>query len=130
MDEKLSLLSELIELSKSDGEVSPDEIHFIHTISKMIGLTEEQALNLFENPAPFVPPKSEFERILQFHRLVLLMNVDRDVDGEELEKIKQLGLRMGLAPAAILEVLRRMYDYENHVIPPNELINIFTKYHN
>ena len=84
-EEKLSLLSQLIELSKADGYVSPEEIHFIHTIAQMIGVSEERALELFRNPTPFKAPKSEFDRILQFHRMILLMNVDYEVHEDELK---------------------------------------------
>lgn len=129
-EEKLSLISQLIELSKADGYVSPDEIQFIHTISQMIGVSEEQTYNLFEKPHPFRAPKSEYDRIIQFHRMVLLMNVDYEVHENELREIKNLGLKMGLPPQAILEVLQEMKNHHNHVIPPEKLLRIFTKYHN
>ena len=87
-------------------------------------------LELFKSPAPFDPETSEMDRIIQFHRLVLLMNVDTNVDYSELQFIRQLAIKMGLNPRATNEVLERMKDYENNVVPPNELIAIFQKHHN
>lgn len=128
MNEKLSLVSELINLAKADNRLDDNETGFIKIIGNMIGLQDEEILPLFETPVEFDPQSSELDRILQFHRLVLLMNVDRDVTQEELNYVKDLGIKMGLNTRATNEVLERMYDYENHVIPPDELIAIFRKH--
>ncbi|UKN02934.1 TerB family tellurite resistance protein [Paracrocinitomix mangrovi] len=127
MDEKKSLISQLIELSKVDGYVDEMESGLIKTMGNMIGLSDDEILALFEKPAPFNPPTSHIERIIQFHRLVLLMNVDGEISPNELQMIKLSGIKLGLDEDAIKEVLNRMHDYPNNVIPPDELIRIFTK---
>ena len=130
MQEKRSIISELIELSKIDGEISDEEVQLIKTMGNMIGMSDEEILDCFKNPAPFDPETSTMDRIVQFHRLVLLMNIDGQVKAAELNHLRMIGMRMGLNPDAVNEVLTRMYDYPNNLIPPNDLIAIYSKYMN
>ena len=130
IQEKMGLLSQLIELAKSDHHLSDKEKDFIHTLGKRMGLLENQIIELFQNPAPYSPVENEFDRILQFHRLVLLMNVDEHVSHQEMQETRIMGMKLGLHPEAIEEVLNRMFDYENNVIPPDDLMAIFLRHHN
>lgn len=129
-NERLSLLSELIKMAKADNEVREVEFQFLLAIASQMGVTKDDFKALFEQYIEFNPPKIEFERIVQFQRLVLLMNVDLVIDEDEIEYIKDLGIRMGLHPMATNEVLKVMNEYENKVIPPDVLIGIFRTYHN
>jgi hypothetical protein len=95
-----------------------------------MGVTKEDFKLLFEQYIAFLPPKLEADRIIQFHRLVLLMNVDAKVSTEELDYIKETGIRMGLNSLATNDVLRLMSDYPNNVIPSEKLIELFGLYHN
>jgi uncharacterized tellurite resistance protein B-like protein len=130
MEEKKSIISELIELSKVDGEVSQNEIGLIKQVGNMIGLQDGEILELFKNPVKFNPESSHLDRIVQFQRLVLLANVDEKIAEEEIDRLKKMGLRLGLNAKAVEEVLERMNDYPNNVIPPNELLNIYKKHMN
>lgn len=129
-NERLSLLAELIKLAKADDEMREIEFQFLLSIAAQMGVTKEDFKTLFEQYIEFNPPKLEFERIIQFQRLVLLMNVDLDINETELEYIKDLGMRMGLHPMATSEVLKVMHDYPTKVIPPERLIAIFKTFHN
>lgn len=124
------MISELIELSKVDGKVTEMETGFIHQIGKQMGLEEADMLHLFELPFPFTPPPEHFERIVQFQRMVLLMNVDLEVNEKELAHLRFMGMRLGLNPNAVNEVLEKMHDYPNNMIPPNDLIAIYAKHMN
>lgn len=76
-------------------------------------------------------PKSQAERLVQFNRLILLMNVDDD--SQELNEIRRLhdiGLAMGLPPSAIQQVLSIMHKYPNRVVPPGVIISIFKAHYN
>ena len=130
MEEKLSIITELIKLANSDKNLRDEEFQFIIAISKMIGLTEADITPLFDKYIDFVAPKPEFDRILQFQRLVLVANVDRNVDLHEIEFLKDVGLKMGLHPDAVEFVLSEMTKHENGLIPSDILINTFQVYHN
>ncbi|MFD0962994.1 TerB family tellurite resistance protein [Pseudofulvibacter geojedonensis] len=130
IDEKLSILTELIGFAKSDGKIKDVEYNFLLSIAQQIGVNKDTFDKLFKNPAPKVVLPSESQRIVQFHRLLLLMNVDQVIEDEELEKIHQLGLKMGLNIQAIDKTLDVMPQYKNNIVPPNVLLDIFKTYYN
>jgi len=130
MKEKLSLLTELIKLARCDNEVREEEYEFLMTIARSLQVSQQDFDALFDTYIEFTPPESEFERILNFHRLVLLMNIDRESRSEEIDFIKNIGIRIGLNPMATNQVLRMMDDYPNRIIPAEKLIAEFKKQYN
>lgn len=130
MKEKLSLLTELIKLARCDNEVREQEYSFLLTIAQSLDVSKEVFDQLFEQNIEFTPPESEFDRILQFHRLVLLMNIDQETAEPELEHMKNIGIRMGLNPIATNKVLAAMEEYPNKIVPPERLIEIFKEHYN
>ncbi|TNE55655.1 MAG: TerB family tellurite resistance protein [Bacteroidetes bacterium] len=134
MDEKkketLSLLTELIKFAKADQEYRDSEHRFLLAIAHQLGVSDQEFEQLFKEYIEFTPPKIEIERIVQFQRIILLMNIDQDVDTQELNQARDLGVRMGLRPQAIEQVLLEMKKHENSLIPPEILINIFKVHHN
>ncbi len=129
-EEKLSLLSEMIQFAKADKKLNELEYNFILAIASQLQITKEEIDMLIEKEVEKKNLQPESQRILQFHRLILLMNVDQETSQIEIHKIKEIGLHMGLRPEAIDIVLEKMYDYPNKVIPPQELIAIFTRFYN
>ncbi len=129
-NEKRSLLAQLIKMAKADKEVKQSEFQFLFSISQQLGFPDDEFRELFEENITFEPPKFEADRIIQFHRLVLLMNVDQEIDSEELQLIRTAGIRLGLNPLAVAEVLDTMHKHPNSMIPPMNLIGIFKTFHN
>jgi uncharacterized tellurite resistance protein B-like protein len=135
MDEKkkndrLSLLSDLIKLAKEDTDDSTIEFDFLLKLALQMGVSKDDFKILFEEYIAFHPPVFEYDRIIQFQRLVLMMNVDQHVAKEELDYIRELGIKMGLHPSATDEVLKIMGDFPNSIVPPEKLIKIFKTFHN
>jgi uncharacterized tellurite resistance protein B-like protein len=130
MKEKLSLLTELIKLAKCDQELRKQEYSFLLTIAQSLDVSKEVFDQLFEQNIKFTPPESEFDRILQFHRLVLLMNIDQETAESELAYMRNIGIRLGLNPIATSKVLDAMDDYPNKIVPPERLIEIFKEHYN
>ncbi len=128
--EKIGLIQLLIGLSKSDNRFDEIEKSFISKIAEMIGISRDQLREIENFETTFAPPKSEFARILQFQQLILLMNIDGEISGNEKHYIRDVGIRMGLNAQAIEEVLVAVRQYPNGSIPPKVLIDIFTKFHN
>ena len=128
-DRNKSILRELIELSKIDG-VNNIEFQFLLTIASQIGVTKADFKVLFEQYIKFLPPVLEVDRIVQFHRLVLLMNVDAETSEKELDYLKTAGIKMGLNSLATEKVLNEMYKYPNKLIPNEKLFEIFQLFHN
>ena len=130
MDEKLSLLTELIKLSRCDNEVREKEYTFLLSIAQSLQVSKEDFDGLFDEYIEFTPPESEFDRILQFHRLVLLMNIDEKTSDVEVNLLKDLSIHLGLNPMATNKVLETMHLYPNNVIPAEKLIEIFKEQYN
>lgn len=129
-DEINSMLADLVKLAQSDNEVRENEFQFLLSIASQLGVTKAEFLDIFKSYIEFNPPKLEFDRIVQLQRLILLMNVDLHVDDNEINMIKDLGIKMGLHPSATNEVLARMHEYPNKIIPPDVLLGIFNTFHN
>lgn len=130
MEEKLSLLKDLIIVANADGQFREDEQRFIYAIAEQMGITPKDYVKLFEENISHTPPSLEVERIVQFQRIILVMNVDQNVSLEEIKEVQNLGLKLGLHPAAINQVLTEMHDYKNKMLPPERLIEIFKTHHN
>lgn len=130
MDEKLSILSELIKLSKVDNKNREEEYSFISMIADTLAVSKDQLDALFKEYAKYAPPQLEINRIIQFQRLILLANVDMEVDDSEKDLIYKAGIRLGLRPESIKSVLIKMKEYPGGMIPEDKLIGIFKTYHN
>jgi len=128
--EKLSLLSEMIAFARVDNSLKEIEYNFLLGVAKQLGISQTDFDYLLTNPVSYVRLKSYSERIVQFHRLVLLMNIDTEVSARELNKLHNFGLRMGLNFDAINKVLELMESFPNKVIPPDFLIDIFKVQYN
>ncbi|MEJ1223460.1 TerB family tellurite resistance protein [Sediminicola sp. 1XM1-17] len=129
-EEKLSILSEMIAFARVDNSVKTEEYNFLLNVANQLGVDKLTFDSLFDKSSAPIFLKSEAERILQFHRLVLLMNVDRTDTALEVALLHNIGLGMGLPPTAIEQVLTIMHKYPDKIIPPEILINIFKIHYN
>lgn len=68
LQEKLSLLQEMIAFALVDGELHDREYDFLEIVSKELEIEKETFLKLFENRGKTIVIKDEFNRICQFYR--------------------------------------------------------------
>ena len=131
--EKLSLLSEMIAFAKYDKPIIKNiEYNFLLGVAKQLDITREDFEYLINNPINYTHLKSHSERIVQFHRLVLLMNIENEGENNSKGAIKlyNFGLRMGLSHESITKVLYLMESFPNKIVPPDVLIDIFKTQYN
>jgi len=128
--EKLSILSEMIAFARVDDVVKEPEYNFLLGVASKLEIEKSVFDDLFENESEHIIPKTQADRIVQFHRLLLLMNVDNEQLEYEVERLHNVGLSMGLPPSAISQVLEVMHKYPHKIVPPEVLINIFKSYYN
>ncbi|MGX1929518.1 TerB family tellurite resistance protein [Flagellimonas sp. 2504JD4-2] len=129
-EEKLSILSEMIAFARVDHTLKDSEYQFLLGVASNLGIDEKTFEKLLKQKPPKVTLKSQAERIVQFHRLLLLMNVDQEQHQKEISTLYNIGLTMGLPPSAIGQVLEVMHKYPNKVVPADILINIFKAHYN
>ena len=132
--EKLSLLSEMIAFAKFDKDIKNIEYNFLLGVAKQLDISREDFEYLLEHPVSYTHLKSHSERIVQFHRLVLLMNIEQEYGGDNnssgVRKLYNFGLRMGLSHESITKVLYLMESFPNKIVPPDVLIDIFKTQYN
>ncbi len=120
----------MIAFAKVNNTVKRSEYDFLFNVAQQLEISKKTFDELFQTEVEHIIPKSQADRIVQFHRLVLLMNVDNQQDMIEIKRLHDMGLGMGLPPGAIQQVLSVMHNYPNKIIPPEVLIDIFKAYYN
>ncbi len=130
--EKISHLNDLIKLSQIDGKESHMESNFINSVADRLGIArvEVDKIKSGISKVTFSTPKRENEIIEQFHRLIILMGIDKMIYKEEVQFCVELGVRMGLNYNAIIEVLRKTIRNPAYIMPKDEMEAIFRKYSN
>lgn len=129
-EQKLSLLSEMIEFAKVDGELHEREMDFLALVAHELSIDKPVFTNLFRQQSDIKIIKSEAQRIHQFYRLALLMHVDGKLHQNENIAIRQLGINMGLSPGAMNRVLDLMKASPSGMIEPEQIVNAFKEQQN
>jgi hypothetical protein len=132
LKEKLSHLNDLVQLSKIDGKESHVESSFINSVADRLGVEREELDKIKGGKIPikFSTPTHENDVIDQYHRLIMLMGIDKMIYKEEVQFCFELGIRMGLNTNAIMEVLRKTLRKPAYIMQKDELEKIFRKYSN
>lgn len=129
-EQKISLLSEMIEFAKVDGELHERELEFLALVAKELNIEKPVFTNLFRQQSDIKIIKSEAQRIHQFYRLALLMHVDGNLHQNENIAIRQLGINMGLNPGAMNRVLDLMKASPTGMVEPEVIVNAFKEQQN
>ncbi|KAF2518712.1 excinuclease ABC subunit B [Flavobacterium salilacus subsp. salilacus] len=129
-EEKLSLLSEMIAFAQIDGQVHDREYQLLAIVASQLKIEQSVFEELFEKKAKKVVIKSEYERIMQFYRLALLMHADGTLHINEQIAIREMGVNMGLSPYAMRSVLAEMQKSSTGLIDPGVLLALFRAQHN
>jgi len=128
--EKLSLLSEMIAFAIEDNTLKPIEFNFLLGVSKQLDISREDFDYLISHPINGITLKSHSERIVQFHRLVLLAHLDSNKNPVAEAKLFNYGLKMGLNHDSIMRVLYLMDGFPDRMLPADVLIDIFRTQYN
>jgi len=128
--EKLSLLSEMIAFARVDKTLKDIKYNFLLGVARQLEISRQEFDYLLDNPVTHINLKSHSERIVQFHRLVLLMNLEQAISKRELMRLHNFGLRMGLSHESISRVLDLMESFPNKIVPADLLIDIFKVQYN
>ncbi|MFD2550295.1 TerB family tellurite resistance protein [Bizionia sediminis] len=126
----MSLLSEMIAFAKHDNHIKSVEYNFLLAVSRQLEISREDFDYLIEHPVNYIHLKTHSERIVQFHRLILLMNINGTPSAKVKVKLYNYGLRMGLNFESINKVLFLMENFPNRLVPTGVLIDIFKLQYN
>ncbi len=129
--EKISHLNDLIKLSRVDGQESLNEIHFINQVADRLGVSREDLdkIRIKNDDIIFTPPHDMYQIMMQYHRMILLMGIDRIISEREMEFCMDLGIKMNLKPDAIREILELAVETPRHIVAIEEIEKIFYKHY-
>lgn len=128
--QKLSLLHNLLNLTLVDQVESEVEIDFIYQIGEKLDVEKNDIDALLGADIDFAAPKAEDERIVLFYTFVLVMRIDGVVTPAEISFCKEIGLKMGLNPFAVNNLLKSIEANPTKQVPAVEVVNFFKLYHN
>lgn len=130
LEEKLSLLTEMISFAVIDGKLHDKEYQFIFLIAQELKIEKPLLDSLFHDEIKPLKVKSEVARIQQFYRLALLMHIDNFLHEKEYTFLHEIGITMGLNPAGMKKVLKLMKNSPTKTIAPKILFDSFTVQYN
>ncbi len=119
------MIEQMIEFTTKNSIKNEKEIPFIAQLIEQMGLTKNDVLQLFKSHIKTQLPPKETDRIIQFYRLCLLTLIDEKITFEELSKLRNVGINMGLSPTATEEIIRTLQENKGKVLSPETLIQIF-----
>ena len=129
-EQKLSLLTEMIEFAKVDGELHERELEFLSLVAHELQIEKPAFIELFRQQSDIKIIKSEAQRIHQFYRLALLMHSDGKLHVNENIAIRQLGINMGLSPGAMNRILEMMKASPDGMVSAEVIMSTFKQQQN
>ncbi len=129
--EKISHLNDLIKLSRIDGRENLNEINFINSVADRLGISRKDLTEVKRksNKVHFSPPDDMYQLMMQYHRLIVLMGIDRIISTEERDFCTKLGLKMKLKKEAINEIIEKAVDTPRHIISVDDIEKVFYRYY-
>lgn len=124
LQEKLSNVSQLIEIAKADGIMNPAEVSYIFWVAKEYGVSELELSRLIAETAPLSRPLGLRDRVKQFHRCVTMMIIDNHIAEEEIARCQTIGQDLGLTNDKVKLALQEVIDAET-IPEPNRFYQIF-----
>lgn len=126
--QKIAHLKSLYHLASVDNFISPEERMYIEVVAEKLGVDlNELKMGDVSEPELELPDR-EYKLYSLFHRLVIILTVDGNVSDEEKRYCFSLGIKMGLHPNAIAEIMDHIITRGPMKALPQEITAIFRKY--
>jgi uncharacterized tellurite resistance protein B-like protein len=107
-----SHVKNLLAVALADGRLDLDEWEMLVTISKVMGFSEDEILEIKKNPAgiKFLPPRKYDDKVQQIHDLVAIMTVDGHISEKELQLCKKISLRLDILPNLVDDIIHDIFN--------------------
>lgn len=128
--QKINHLKMLYHAANSDGVYSKGEVIFIRRVAENLGVDIKELENLDVKDFDLELPDREYLIYSLFHRLALIVLVDNEVNESERHFCLDMGVRMGLHPQSVNEILDYIIENGAFNASPESIIAIFKKYSN
>jgi len=128
LEEKISLIKQLFEMSKADRKIDQSEVNFLYELAVSLELPLEILEDIIDKKPIFLKkqiPTNSFERIIQIYRLALMLNADKQVSFDEVNLLRNLAIELKLPSDAVDVMLLEILKSKNGTLKPEKLIQIF-----
>jgi hypothetical protein len=98
----------LIQISRADGKISPDELDLLHKEGKKFGLTDPEIDQLIQSEAlhHYLPPYSLDEKFEHLYNVAQMILADSVVSDSERKMIRRFAIEAGFEDNAIDKLLK------------------------
>jgi hypothetical protein len=128
--QKISHLKVLYHLACADEILSEVEAVFIRNVATYLGVSDDELSN-FDTAEPTLElPDREYKIYALFHRLAIVVMIDNELNEKERHYCFNLGVKMGLHPNAVGEIIDYVSSKGTFDALPAEVMGIFKKYLN
>jgi len=120
----------LYHAANSDGIYSKAETIYIRRVAENLGVDIKELEDADIKNFDLELPKKEYLLYSLFHRLALIVLVDNEMNKSERHFCLDMGVRMGLHPQSVNEVLDLIVEKGAFNTSPEAIVAIFIKYSN
>jgi hypothetical protein len=126
--QKISHLKALYHLACADEVLTEVEAAYIKNVAEHLGIPLEQLSELHPGEPTLELPDREYKNYVLFHRLALIIMIDNSLNERERQYCFNLGIKMGLHPNAVGEIIDYIGSQGTIDSKPSEVMAIFKKY--
>ena len=129
-NQKISHLKALYHLACADNDLSKVELVYIRKVAEGLGIDPKELENFDSSEPELELPDKEYKIYSLFHRFAIIVMVDNAITEKEKQYCFNLGVKMGLHPNAVNEIVE--YTIANGAMAalPDRIMAIFKKYSN
>ena len=129
--QKISHLKALYHLAVADNVLSKVEAVYIKNVAERLGVDLAELGNFDPAIEPTLElPDREYKVYAVFHRLAIIIMVDNLIDDREKHYCFSMGIKMGLHPNAVGEIIEHVIANGSMNTTPADVMDIFRKYLN
>lgn len=128
--QKISHLKSLYHLACADKDISKVETIYIRNVAERFGIDFNELESFSESEPELDLPNREYKVYTLFHRLAIIIMVDNELDPAERHYCQNLGIKMGLHPNAVTEIIDLIGEVGPMKVMPSQVMAIFKKYLN
>jgi len=126
--QKISHLRALYHLACADKVLTDVEGEYIKNVAERLGIPLEELSKLDPYEPTLELPNREYKNYILFHRLALIVMIDNVLSERERQYCFNLGIKMGLHPNAVGEIIDYIASQGTIDSKSSEVMAIFKRY--
>jgi hypothetical protein len=114
----------------ADDVLTKVELVYIKNVAEKLGVPLKELESFTADEPELELPDKEFKIYALFHRLAIIIMIDENASEKEKTYCFNLGVKMGLHPSAIREIIDHVVARGAFAAMPKDIMAIFKKYMN